>query len=116
MELGILGEAIPIDRRKAVEEFAAGLSTLADDTVRQYMTSLGMFGAVVGDKLIRDIDGTDIDAFISGRMPKSSEATVAEHVRALKAFFNWAVKRGYAAENPVKLATRLLPVHNVLPT
>ncbi len=107
LELGILGEAIPIERRDAVEEFAAGLTTLADETVRQYMTSLGMFAAVVGDKLVRDIGGTDIDRFIADRMGKSSESTVAKHVRALKAFFNWAVKRGYTMVNPVKLATRL---------
>ena len=106
-DLREIGEVVPVPMGEAVREFIRGCSTLAEDTITHYLSGLAMFEAVLGNKPVSEVDGADIDCFVARRLTASAEPTVAKHIRTIRRFFNWAMDRGYAAANPVALATTL---------
>jgi len=107
MDLGAIAEITPITFPAATEEFLAGCSTLSHGTTVQYSGALGMFRVIVEDKDVHRIDGSDIDRFINWRLKASSEATVAKHIRALRRFFRWCLKRGMTDRIALDQATAL---------
>ena len=106
-DLNAIGDVIPTPYPEAIREFLTGCTTLSRDTKIQYTSTLSMFRVIVEDKLVHDINGSDIDKFIAWRMKQSSEATVAKHVRNLRRFFNWSITRSLTDQNPLKQATSL---------
>ena len=115
MDLGAIAEITPVSFPTATEEFLAGCSTLSHGTTVQYSGALGMFRVIVEDKGVHEIDGADIDRFINWRLKASSEATVAKHVRALRRFFRWCMKRGMTLRVPLDQATALPSNRSVRP-
>ncbi len=103
---------MPITLKDAGREFIGGLSARSEETLRQYMQSISLLGQVIGNIEIDKIGRSEIDRFISARLEVSHEATTAKHVGQLKRFFNWCVRACYAAESPIRLATRL-PKNNI---
>jgi len=115
MDLGAIAEIAPVPFPTATEEFLAGCSTLSHGTTVQYSGALGMFRVIVEDKDVHEIDGADIDRFINWRLKASSEATVAKHVRALRRFFRWCMKRGMTHRIPLDQAAALPSDRSVRP-
>lgn len=115
MDLGALGAIDATPYPKAIEEFLARCSTLSYGTTVQYSSALGMFRALVEDRNVHEIHGGDIDRFINWRLKESSEATVAKHIRALRRFFRWCLKRGMTDNIPLEQATALPSDRSVRP-
>lgn len=102
LELGLLGQVIPISLRDAVSEFVAGLGPLAPATAADYMTTLGFLAGTLGDGFtVSDLTASILDNFIQDRLGKATEATAAKHVRNLRRFLNWAVSRNYLLSSPI---------------
>ncbi|MCP4250897.1 MAG: hypothetical protein GY778_27990 [bacterium] len=115
MDLGAIGEIDPVPYPTAIEEFLAGCSTLSHGTTVQYSGALGVFRVVVEDRNVHEIHGRDIDRFINWRLKESSEATVAKHIRGLRRFFRWCLKRGMTDHIPLDQATALPSDRSVRP-
>ncbi len=107
LDLGAIAEIAAVPYVDAVEEFLAGCSTLSHGTMVQYASALGMFRVMVEDRDVHEVTGSDIDRFVTWRLAESTEATTAKHVRALRRFFRWALKRGMTLHNPLEQATAL---------
>lgn len=107
-DLRLIGEVIPRSVQEAGAEFLRGCQTLAHDTRIHYESAIGMLaGHLPAGRMLCDVDGGDIDSFVAWRLRCSQAPTVAKHVRSLRRFFNWALKRGYLERNPLDLATAL---------
>lgn len=104
-ELRMLHDVARLPLSRAAAEFLAGCASLARDTTTHYSSALGFFAGHCGDKDVCDFTGGDVDRFVRSRLRRSQNSTVAKHIRGLRRFFNWAISRGYATDNPVQRAT-----------
>lgn len=111
IDLDQLDEIIPVLLEEAVGEFEQGGARWAKDTRVQYGSALGMLQAIIGPRYVHEIRGADIDQFIAERLAVSRESTVAKHIRSLRVFFRWAIKRSYMQHNPLTHTTALPKDH-----
>lgn len=93
--------------RDAIKEYIMDqhMRNLSPKTIIYYKENLEPF-AKFADKSVHDVTSREIKEYLSG-----VEAVFSRHAkyRALKAFFNWAVKNNYALGNPVNFPPPELP-------
>src|SRR5690606_16535304 len=90
LELGQAGQYVPCPLPEAVREYLEGGSSWAIETARQYGVSLGLFMDSAGPVRTTDLNARHIDTFLAERAAVGTRpATLAKHIRALRAFFNW---------------------------
>lgn len=102
-DLEFLGEVVPYPFRDAKDEFIAGCSQLAANSILAYDLVLKAFERHVSKDVCRIIP-SDIDAYLAS-MTTQSPSTVKKHLAHIHRFFNWCVLRNYASENPCKKIT-----------
>ena len=110
LTLWLVGEVVPITFEDAVREYLGSLMLIRQSTSNSYAYELAVFGReIVWGVIVDDLTGQHIDQFIIGRLAaQNAESTISGYVNGtLSAFFNWCIKRNYAARNPLKQATRL---------
>jgi integrase len=86
------------------EEWFNGLRRPVKSTLRGYRPTLDYASAAFGSKLVRHLAATDVDDFLS-KLSGLSTSTQAKHLRVLSSCLKAAVKRQYAAGNPVDALT-----------
>lgn len=107
-DLQLLGRVVPVGIVDAVGEFMEGKAALAKNSRIHYQLSLAMFTRAVGERNVCEYSGADVDRFVAARIGGGAGSpTVAKDLRAVGAFFNWAVQRRYATGNPIDGATSL---------
>lgn len=112
IDLGMLGQVVPITIEEALDAFLRGRSSLTRSSRNDYTKALGLLVAYAGDVPIGDITPLHIEEMVSRRLAKVSQATVAKHLRNLKTFWGWAIKHGYASRNVVaEISVRMPAVH-----
>ena len=107
LELGLLGQVVPIGLNEANRQFLLGCAGLAPGTQIHYASAVRMLLEHVGDIEVSAVSPDQIESFIRWRMGQAGEATAAKHIRSLRRFFNWAISRGYAADSPISLVSVL---------
>jgi len=88
----VLGFSVP--SREAVDSLYSELTSSG------YAATLDYGRTAFGDKLVRSLTASDVDSFL-GLMAGVSPSTQAKHLRVLSSCLKAAVKRGYAARNPI---------------
>ena len=94
------------------DEWHAALRRPKENTKRSYVSTIDYGKRAFGDKLVRKLSAADVDRFLD-LMEHRSPSTQAKHLRVLHACLQVAVRRGYAARNPVRL---LEPAQRPRPT
>lgn len=91
---------------KRIDEFLGTLHHLSDNTRAAYQRDLNYFAAYCKDINIakwKDIDGRQVTSFIAARHRKGiSGRTLQRNLSAIRAFYRFLNKRGYANSNPAK--------------
>jgi integrase len=82
------------------DKWKARLRRPGANTLRSYTSTLDYAKEAFGDKLVRKLGPADVDRFLT-LMAKRSPATQRKHLRVLGSCLKMAVRRGYAARNPV---------------
>lgn len=73
---------------------------LKKGTIRRYMTSFNQIDVDLGDMIVSNIKPEHIEAYKNKRRISRKGATVNRDVTLLKTFFQWAIKQGFASQNP----------------
>jgi integrase len=74
---------------------ANALPALADSSASTYETTLNVFERICGPRKLADVSTTRVTAFVTElRTQGRSEATIAHHLRHLKATMRWANREG----------------------
>jgi|GEM_PF-3559855 len=86
--------------------FLKACHQVATNTKRHYTSTTKQFANHVGSaRLVRCIDGEDIDDFLGAMAEKRAPATVRKHYLGLHRFFAWCVMRRIIGDNPCKWVT-----------
>lgn len=88
----------------AGDEFIRGCMALRKSTRIGYRAAIARL-TIHGPAILAETTGRHIDRFIAARSATASAATVAQDIRSLRRFFNWAVKNQHMASNPIEDAT-----------
>lgn len=119
LDLRAVGEVPEISIGEALREFLIECAGLSDDSIGTYKAAVGwLSGHAVGVPVCR-VTAAHVDATLRGRLragrkkKPSTPATVAKIKRALRRFFRWAMKRGYATWDPTTDSGVSLPSKSV---
>lgn len=87
---------------EAVKKYLEVVSLdLKKGTIKRYITSFNQILPILGESIVGKITQANIEQYKTLRRTEATGATVNRDVACLKTFYVWAIKQGYASENPV---------------
>jgi len=121
---GVIAKALLVERLiqsmplgDAISEYLTDLrlENRSPRTIEFYATNLAHLTAFLPQVRVEDLTASEMRQFLASRDPTHQQAMDA-HYRALRAFFNWAVKQRYLVENPITQLKRPKVPIKVIPT